>query len=376
MNLQNMSIRNIFKFDYVLFSCLIILSVFSIATLYDYNNPAFYARQIVWSTISILLFLFISRMDFSFLKNTKLVIIFYLVSCLLLVATLIFGQNINGAKAWLNFGFFSLQPADILKLSLVILLAKYFSKRHVEIQFLRHIIVSLLYAAIPVAIIMKQPDLGSAVVIMFIWFFIVFIAGLSKKHLFILISTGAIIAALMWNFALANYQKERVLNFASPMRDIRGSGYNVYQALIAIGSGGTYGKDVGFGSQSKLNFLPEYETDFIFSAYAEEWGFVGVAIILIIYFIMLSRILYIAKLSSDNFFSIISLGVFAWVFVHVFINVSMNLGLFPVTGLPLPFMSYGGSHFIMLAVSIGLVSSFSNLDINLKKKVHTEFLGY
>ena len=221
---------------------------------------------------------------------------------------------------------------------------------------------------------MLQPDFGSAMVIMFIWFFVVFMSGLSKKHLFIMFMLGLAGVFLMWNFVFAEYQKNRVLNFVNPVRDIRGSGYNVYQALIAIGSGGIFGKGVGLGTQSKFNFLPEYQTDFIFSAYAEEWGFVGVIILFIIYFVLLSRLMYLAYFTSDNFSSILTIGVFAWVFVHVFINISMNLGLFPVTGIPLPFMSYGGSHIVLMALAVAVVSSVTK--VNYKNKISSDFSIY
>lgn len=367
---------NFFKFDYFLFFPILILFFFSLLTLYDFNDNNFFIKQASFGVFSIIIFIMISRIDFPFLKNTKMIMYLYLSSILFLMATLIFGQNINGAKAWLNLGFFSFQPADFTKLILIILLAKYFSKRHVEIKFLRHILVSLFYVLLPILIIMKQPDLGSAIVIGFIWFFIVLLSGMSKKHLISFLTIGIIGVVFMWNFVFVPYQKNRVLNFVNPMRDVSGSGYNVYQALVAIGSGGVTGKGVGFGTQSKLHFLPEHETDFIFSAYAEEWGFVGVMILLSVYFALLIRILYIAYISSDNFFAIISIGVFAWVFIHTFINISMNLGLFPVTGLPLPFMSYGGSHFLMLSIALGMLSSFSQSKLNTKKKVYSEFFGY
>ncbi len=368
--------KNIFykKFDFLLFIPILILCIFSTLSLYNYNSQSLFEKQLIWVILGVSLFLIIFRLNLSFLQNSKLVIIIYAFANALLLYTVFFGATINGAKAWINLGFFSFQPADLAKLAIILLLAKYFSKRHMEIQFLRHIVVSLIYILIPVSLIMLQPDFGSAMVIMFIWFFVVFMSGLSKKHLFIMFILGLAGVLLMWNFVFAEYQKNRVLNFVNPVRDIRGSGYNVYQALIAIGSGGTFGKGVGLGTQSKFNFLPEYQTDFIFSAYAEEWGFVGVIILFIIYFVLLSRLMYLAYFTSDNFSSILTIGVFAWVFVHVFINISMNLGLFPVTGIPLPFMSYGGSHIVLMALAVAVVSSATK--VNYKNKISSDFSIY
>ncbi len=376
LDFKNFEIRTILSrnFDYLLFGIILALYTFSVLSLYSYSSQILFQKQLVWCSVGVLLYLIVSRLDISFLQNSKLVMIVYIISNLLLLYTVFFGATINGAKAWINLGLFSFQPADLAKISIVLLLAKYFSKRHIEIQFLRHIAVSLLYTSVPVFLIMLQPDFGSAMATMSIWFFVVFMSGLSKKHLFIMFLLGFASVILMWNFVFADYQKNRVFNFINPTRDVRGSGYNVHQAFIAIGSGGLYGKGVGLGSQSKFNFLPEYQTDFIFSAYAEEWGFVGVVIILFLYFAFLSRLIYLAHYARDNFASLFSLGVFAWAFVHVFVNISMNLGLFPVTGIPLPFMSYGGSHIILLTLAVAIVSSL--VKVNFRNKISSDFVAY
>lgn len=364
------------KIDYFLFLPLIIISFFSLATLssFDANNTFFY-KQILWVIIGCTLFVIISRIDFSFLKNTKSVIIFYLITNTLLVSTLIFGSAIKGSKAWLDFGAFSLQPVDFVKLSLIILLAKYFSKRHVEIKYIRHIIVSFFYTALPVAITLLQPDFGSAMVMLLIWFIMVSMSGLSKKHFFTMCLMGIVTVAILWVSVFKDYQKERVLTFLDPLRDIRGSGYNVFQSEIAIGSGGLLGKGVGYGTQSRLNFLPEYRTDFIFAAYAEEWGLVGAMILCLLILSILLRILYLSTSQNDNFLALIGVGVFAWIFVHSTINIGMNMGVMPVTGIPLPFMSSGGSHYISGCIALGIVASFNFNKFNLRKSYKNEFLG-
>jgi rod shape determining protein RodA len=364
------------KIDYFLLVPVIIISFFSLATLSNFDaNNSFFNKQLIWVFLGIFIFMIISKIDFSFLKNTKSVLIFYIIANSLLASTLLFGSTIKGSKAWLDLGFFSLQPVDFVKLSLIILLAKYFSKRHIEIKYIRHIIVSFLYTALPVSITLLQPDFGSAMVMLLVWFIMVSMSGLSKKHFFSMCVIGIITFAMLWVSVFKDYQKERILTFLDPLRDIRGSGYNVFQSEIAIGSGGLLGKGVGFGTQSRLNFLPEHETDFIFAAFSEEWGFVGSIILCSLILFILLRILYISMNQNDNFLSLIGIGVFAWVFVHSTINIGMNMGVMPVTGIPLPFMSYGGSHFISGCISLGIVASFNFNKFNLRKSYKNEFLG-
>ncbi len=364
------------KVDFILLFSFLSIALFGLFTMssFDSSNNFFY-RQMTWITIGTILFLFISRLDFSFLKNTRSVVFLYFVTSMLLVATLLFGSTINGSKAWINFGGFSLQAADFAKLSLIILLAKYFSKRHIEIKYIKHVVVSFIYTAIPVGVTLLQPDFGSAMVMLLIWFIMVFMSGLSKKHFFSMCAIGIFTLVILWTSVFKDYQKERLLNFVDPLRDIRGSGYNVFQSEIAVGSGGLYGKGVGYGTQSRLNFLPEHETDFIFAAFAEEWGFVGSVILMGLFLTILLRTLFIASSQNDNFFALISIGVFAWIFIHSVINIGMNIGSLPVTGIPLPFMSYGGSHFLAECMALGVIASFNLNKFNIRKSYKNEFLG-
>ncbi len=364
------------KVDFILLFSFLFIALFGLATMssFDSGNNFFY-RQMTWIGLGTFLFLFLSRLDFSFLKNTRSVVFLYLITNTLLIATLFFGSTINGSKAWINFGGFSLQAADFAKLSLIILLAKYFSKRHIEIKYIRHIVVSFIYTAIPVGVTLLQPDFGSAMVMLLIWFIMVFMSGLSKTHFFSMCAIGIFTLAILWTSVFKDYQKERLLNFVDPLRDIRGSGYNVFQSEIAVGSGGLYGKGVGYGTQSRLNFLPEHETDFIFAAFAEEWGFIGSLILMGLFLAILLRTLFIASSQNDNFFALISIGVFAWIFIHSVINIGMNIGSLPVTGIPLPFMSYGGSHFLAECMALGIIASFNLNKFNIKKNYKNEFLG-
>jgi rod shape determining protein RodA len=241
-----------------------------------------------------------------------------------------------------------------MKLVLIIVLAKYFSRRNVEIANIRHIIVSGVYAFIPFFLVVLQPDFGSAMVLFFIWLGMVLVSGISKTHLFAVMAIGIIIFSLAWKFAFKPYQKARLINFIYPLQDIRGTGYNAYQSTIAVGSGGLFGKGVGYGTQSRLNFLPEYKTDFIFAAYAEEWGFVGAALLLLFYVLLLYKLANHAFLAESNFEALFTYGVMMWFCTHIVINVGMNMGIMPVTGIPLPLMSYGGSHLLAESIALGM----------------------
>jgi rod shape determining protein RodA len=369
-------LSKILKFDLILFFGILTLSIFGLLTMSTFTaGDGYMIRQSIWIILGVSIFVLVSRFDYAFLKDTRSVLVFYILTNLVLASTLVFGSAIKGSKAWLDFGMFSLQPADFAKIALIVLLAKYFTKRHIEIKNIRHIIVSFIYTLIPVAVTLKQPDFGSAMVLLAIWFVMILMSGLSKKHFFSMLATAVIIFALLWVNVFKPYQKDRLLNFIDPLRDVRGSGYNVYQSQIAIGSGGLTGKGIGYGTQSRLNFLPEHETDFIFSAYSEEWGFIGVVLLLSVVTLLLVRIIYIASKLKENFFVLICVGAFGWIFTHSVINIGMNIGVLPVTGIPLPFMSYGGSHFISTSFLLGLVSSFAIRSFNYKKDYKNEFLG-
>jgi rod shape determining protein RodA len=264
-----------------------------------------------------------------------------------------------GARAWFSLGPVAFQPADPAKLVLIALLAKYFSRRHTAIRNFRHIIVSGLYAAAPILLVLLEPDLGTAVIMMSIWFGMILVSGISKKHLAAVIALGLVAAAGLWFFGLHDYQRARIVAFVNPAADIRGSGYNAYQATIAVGSGELWGKGIGYGTQSKLRFLPVYQTDFIFAAFAEEWGFAGVGLVLLLYGLLLARLIAIARRSATNFDALFTIGVVILFVAHIFIHAGINVGLLPVTGTTIPFMSSGGSHLIMEFAALGIVASLA-----------------
>ena len=365
-----------FNIDWWFLLAILPISIFGILTMSSLTLGDVYLRhQGLWVMVGVGIFVIMSSLDFSFLKSTKIVMTMYVLINLLLATTLILGNLVKGSKAWLSLGGISIQPVDFAKIVLIILLAKYFSKRHMEIQHMRHIIVSFIYAMIPITLVMLQPDFGSAMVLFGIWFIMLLLSGLSRKHFLMMTALGMVTVVILWTSVFKIYQKDRILNFLDPKRDIRGSGYNVYQSQIAIGSGGLLGKGVGFGTQSRLNFLPEHETDFIFAGFAEEWGFVGVFILLSLLAIICMRILYVSYTGRDNFDTLLGGGVFAWFLIHITINIGMNLGLLPVTGIPLPFMSYGGSHFLAECIALGFVSSSFLHRTAGRRHYKNEFLG-
>lgn len=339
------------------------------------ESPLF-AHQLMWVGISFVALLTLSFFDFRFLKRTDVLVSLFLLFSGLLVLLFFFGHTAGGAQSWFSFGGFSFQPSDMMKLIVILMLAKYFSRRHIEIRNFKHIIISGLYALIPFVLVFLQPDLGSAIIIFLIWFGMTLVSGISKKHLLIVMGIMVVAFALLWSFSFKPYQKARIINFVQPLSDIRGTGYNVYQSTIAVGSGQLAGKGVGFGTQSRLKFLPEYETDFIFAAFSEEWGFVGVVVLFILFGLIIWRILRLAVLGTSNFEMLFGLGLAIYLMSHFIINVGMNIGIMPVTGITLPFMSYGGSHLLTEFIGIGILMGMSRY----RRVVHrddmqNEFLG-
>ena len=317
-------------------------------------SNAFFFKQLVWLIISLAAFFTGSLVDWRFLRRSDILFGLFLAGTLLLFLLFFLGKT-RGIHGWLNFGSVSFQPVEAVKLVLILVLAKYFSRRHIEIAHVRHILISGAYAGALFVLILLQPDFGGAMVIACIWFGMVLLSGISKKHLLAVLCIGALLGLLLWTHVLRDYQKQRLVTFVHPLADIRGSGYNANQSMIAVGSGGFLGKGVGLGSQSRLQFLPQYETDFIFAAFAEEWGFVGVTILFLCYGIVVWRILLTALHGLSNFEILYGLGLTVLIMSHLLIHVGMNIGLLPVTGITLPFMSYGGTNMLMLFAGLGIL---------------------
>lgn len=349
------------KIDYTLVLSLIPLLVAGLITMKTLGggNDYFFDRQLIWVAASFAVFILAGMMDWSFLRNGALLFFFYLLGVFGLITLLILGKTVKGAASWIDFSFFSLEPAEPMKIILILVLAKYFARRHVAIANIKHILVSGFYAFLPAALVLFQPDLGSAVIFAFIWLGMVLVSGISKKHLFFVFLVSLLIFLIGWQFVLQPYQKARIMTFVHPLADVRGAGYNAYQSMLAVGSGQVLGKGIGFGTQSRLSFLPEHETDFIFAAFAEEWGFVGVLFLFLFFGIVLWRVLRISFIGSSNFERLFSMGMAILIFTQIFINVGMNIGLLPITGITLPFMSYGGSALFSLFIGLGILAGMA-----------------
>lgn len=334
-------------------------------------------KQLIWGLVGIVIAIGISRIDIRFLRDSRYVIISYILSLGLLVLVLVLGKTVKGAKSWFDFGGFSFQPTDLVKLLVIIVLAKYFSRRHVAIAELKHLFISSLYALVPMALILLQPDFGSAMIVALLWLGMALVAGISKKHILIVSGILLVTFTFSWMFLFKPYQKDRIISFVNPTSDIRGSGYNAYQSVIAVGSGGLLGKGLGYGTQSRLNFLPEYQTDFVFAAFSEEWGFIGSLIILFCFCFLLWRIKIHASRGASNFETLFCVGYMLLLFGHIIVNIGMNIGIMPVTGIPLPFMSYGGSHLLGEFIGLGIVLSMSRYERAVNRAdINNEFVGY
>ncbi len=376
--------KSLFKnIDWILFSSVLLISLAGLVTMNSFLpaqvgvvSNIFFNKQVIWIIVSTIAFIFASNVDWSFLKNTRVIIYLFLLSTALLFMLFILGSIAKGAQSWFNFGTFSFQPVDIVKLTVILLLSKYFSRRHIEIANIRHILVSGAYVFVVFLLVMLQPDFGSAIIIFAVWFGMVLVSGISKKHLLAVFLIATVVFAGLWFFAFKPYQKARIVTFLNPLTDIRGSGYNAYQSTIAVGSGQIFGKGIGYGTQSKLQFLPEYQTDFIFSAFAEEWGFVGVTLLLLLYGLVFWRILKISFQGGGNFEILFGLGLLILFLVHTTIHIGMNIGLLPVTGNTLPFMSYGGSHLLAEYFGLGILMGMRKSSRRVHKSVATnEMVG-
>ncbi|MBV9159936.1 MAG: rod shape-determining protein RodA [Candidatus Kaiserbacteria bacterium] len=366
-----------FRVDWYLLAAVFAISLLGLVTMHGFAaEKAYFDKQIVWICGAIIIFFAASIPDYSFLRRTPIVVALYSGVIFLLTLIFLIGSVVKGAQNRFNLGFFFVQPADPAKLILGIVLAKYFARRHIEIRHIRHIIVSGAYAFLLFALVFLQPDFGSAITIFSVWFGMVLVAGISWRHIAVLFITASVLAVGVWHYGLHQYQKDRILTFIHPLADIRGTGYNAYQSTVAVGSGQLTGKGIGYGTQSKLQFLPEFQTDFIFAAYAEEWGFFGVLLLFGLFAVVILRILSISARGSDNFDSLVAAGVAIYFLSQFIVHVGMNMGLLPITGTTLPFMSYGGSHLLTEYGALGILMSLRrNARPSLQARDETEILG-
>lgn len=346
--------------DWIAYSAAVALALLGAVTMNTFTGEdPFFWRQLIWIVVGSVAFFAAAQVDWRFLRRSSVAAAAFVAVLIPLVVLIVAGTVVQGARSWFDLGAFALQPVEFVKLVLIIALAKYFSRRHIEIANFRHILVSGAYAGVVFVLVALQPDFGSAIIIGLIWLGMVLVSGLSRKHLFGVIALGAIAFGGLWLFGFEDYQKQRIMTFLHPLADIRGAGYNAYQSTVAVGSGQALGKGIGYGTQSKLRFLPEYQTDFIFAAYAEEWGFVGVLFVFALFGVIFWRILRAATRGATNFETLFALGVLCYFGAHFVLHIGINVGLLPVTGTTIPFMSYGGSHLLAEFLALGMLSGMA-----------------
>lgn len=282
----------------------------------------------------------------------------YIGAGIALIAVLFFGRTIHGTKGWFVIGGWGIQPVEFAKVALVVIMARFMSK-HAHVREVRLLVSSGLLMALFGLLVLWQPDFGGAMVLASVWFLLLLIAGVKKRHLLTMLLGVAVIAAGAWVFLLKDYQRERIHTFFDPERAPLDAGYNSTQAKIAIGAGGLFGRGLGFGSQSQLRFVPEAQTDFLFSVIGEELGFATVLIVFALFTLFFFRAIRIAERSGDNFPAFLALGLALSIFLATIINIGMNLGVLPVTGIGLPFLSAGGSSLIATWIAVGLLQSIA-----------------
>jgi rod shape determining protein RodA len=346
--------------DWMLVGLVLVLGAWGLTTVYSATHGRLethledlYLKQIYWFAVGLVLMALITLVDYQYLGRGAYLLI--LLGILMLVAVLLFGRVASGARRWISLGPLSFQPSELVKVFLVLSLAKYFTETRREVKWrLRDLLIPALMVLVPFLLVAKQPDLGTALVLFFIACAIIFASGFPLKILLSLMGVGVIAMPIGWLF-LKDYQKVRVITLLNPDFDPLGAGYHSWQSKIAIGSGGFWGKGLMAGTQSGLNFLPEKHTDFIFSVFAEEWGFIGAAALVVLYLALVLRGISIAYTSKDRLGSLIATGVVSMLSVYILFNIGMTVGLTPVVGLPLPLLSYGGSSMLATMVAIGLL---------------------
>jgi rod shape determining protein RodA len=351
------------NFDWLLFGPAALLTLIGIIVIYSTSfkaanlvAPVDASHQVIFAVVSMVGLILAARMDYR--GWSKFTPILYVAMLASLILVFILGKTALGATRWIDLGFFQFQPSEFAKLVMILVLAKYFSTNYDFMESPRHLAVSLLYVLVPAALVLMQPDLGTALVLMAIWFVMAVVAKVRASYLFALIAVG--LAAIPFVFQrLHQYQRDRLLTFLDPSRDPLHTGYNVVQSTIAVGSGQLFGRGLAAGSQSQLNFLPSQHTDFIFAVLSEKMGFIGGMLVLLLFVALLLRGLIIASQAEDRFGVFVATGVVTMLLFHLFVNIGMNIGLMPVTGIPLPFISYGGTSLLVSLLAIGMLESIA-----------------
>lgn len=351
------------NFDWILFTAVLLLISFGLAEIYsvalgrsqlDLLN---FKKQILFIVLGLGLLFLLAGFDYYSLRSYSNY--FYIFGLVLLVGVLFFGQTIRGTRGWYNLAGFNFQPVEFIKFVLVLFLAKYFSSASLKTKEFKRLLISFSGVLLFIILILVQPDLGSGLILFLVWLSMIILVGFNKKYLLAIVLMLAVVFSAAWQFALLDYQKQRIITFLNPSFNPLSQGYNVSQAIIAVGAGGLTGRGLGFGSQSQLKFLPEAQTDFIFAVAAEELGFSGVLLILLFFGIFFYRCLYHLKKINNDFGIFFILGALSLIFIEMFINIGMNLGILPVVGISLPFLSYGGSGLVSSLMLVGVIESIA-----------------
>lgn len=359
-----MFINNLDKKIILILFCISVIGIFAVysASYQDgkFVLTAIFSKQLTWFCIGWLLLFVTANINYKLLYESAYVI--YGLTLCLLVVVLFIGREALGAQRWLQLWNFTFQPSEIVKLTIIIVLSRYLCKKITarfnaalsQSGFIESILIPLVITIVPASLVFSQPDLGTAIVVFLLSFGVLFVSGVKIGYIVSLIAVGLLSLPFAW-YLLKGYQQDRLLVFINPNSDPLGAGYSIIQSKIAIGSGGLLGKGLLSGTQSQLNFLPERHTDFIFSLIAEEGGFVGSIILLLLYFLLIYQIIKIGCRTNDIFARLICMGTGILFLLHIVINISMTSGVCPVVGIPLPFMSYGGTNLIINFVLLGIV---------------------
>lgn len=354
-------ISHLKNFDWYLIINIVLLMFFSLATLYSLQiniaNPDLetFFRQLIFIISGLAIFIIFSKINYrAWGDYYKFLLIFIVI---ILLGVFVVGTTIRGTKGWLTLFGQTIQPVEFAKLFLVIFLSKFFSLKVRGAAIFKNVMISGMVVLLVAGLVILQPDLGSAMIIFFTWLAYVLILPVPKRKMFYLFLTIIIMLVIGWFTILKPYQQERILTFVNPQADPLGAGYNVTQSILAVGSGKLIGRGLSLGSQSQLNFLPEQETDFIFAVIAEELGVVGAGALLVLFFSLFLRIYFIAKNYADDFGSLLAFGILTYLIIQTFINIGMNIGIAPVAGVPLPFISAGGSSLISVLMAMGIIHS-------------------
>ena len=359
--MQNKAFLQLKRYDVILLGATSLLIALGLLVLYSSGirsaqsaSQLDTSRQVIYVLAGAVLFWLVTRLDYDVLRGYSKAI--YIIMVALLIIVEVFGATRLGATRWISLGFFQFQPSEFAKLALIIFLARFFADSYDHSDKIKYLVISILYLLPPLLLVLAQPDLGTALVLLVIWLAMALTSRIKKRYFVALLAILVISTPLLYP-RLAPYQQQRVATFVSPTANPSTTGYNVNQAIIAVGSGGIFGQGLSSGSQSQGNFLPSQHTDFIFAVMSEKLGFFGGVVCIFLYSVLVVRAIWIARNSSDRFGTFLAIGIATMFGFHVVVNISMNIGLLPVTGIPLPFISAGGTSMIISLLSVAILES-------------------